>query len=214
MRDRLSGRRLAALAPESFALESDPPTASLPAAATKNRKGATQPLPPGVAAALRDFLPGKPVGVAVWPGSWAAEAAEMLRIDLGAAGVPYELPGPDGPLFADFHALRHTYVSQLARSGATVKQAQTLARHSKVELTIGRYAHTALPELGAAVDRLPELAAGQGAGIVDTVALTADQFATLAGLAVRGIVLGALLGETGSRVQPGVQPGGVKKPKK
>jgi hypothetical protein len=32
-------------------------------------------------------------------------------VDLEAAGIPCEVLGPDGPVFADFHAVRHTYVT-------------------------------------------------------------------------------------------------------
>ncbi len=64
--------------------------------------------------------------------------------------------------FADFHALRHTYLSQLGRSGASPKVMQMLARHSTVELTIGRYVHAGLFDLSSAVDRLPQLKIGTG----------------------------------------------------
>ena len=42
----------------------------------------------------------------------------MLRIDLKAAGIPYVIDGPDGPLHADFHSLRHATSAMLDRSGA------------------------------------------------------------------------------------------------
>jgi len=35
------------------------------------------------------------------------KGAGMLHLDLEAAGIPYAAEGPDGPLFADFHSLRH-----------------------------------------------------------------------------------------------------------
>src|SRR5262249_4616187 len=60
----------------------------------------------------------------------------------------------------DFHALRHTYVSLIVRSGASAKVAQELARHSTVQLTLGRYAHPALYDLTAAVNALPSLTSG------------------------------------------------------
>lgn len=105
----------------------------------------------------RRFQKGSPS----WPTScgWRVRSAEMLQIDLEAAGIPYVVEGPDGPLYADFHALRHTYITQLAMSGMPVKQAQALARHSNVNLTIGRYAHASLVELGEAVQKLPPLTA-------------------------------------------------------
>jgi hypothetical protein len=59
--------------------------------------------------------------------------------------------------YADFHAFRHTYISGIVASGASVKTAQTLARHSTVELTVGRYAHARLHDLQGAVESLPSL---------------------------------------------------------
>ena len=55
---------------------------------------------------------------------------------------------------ADFHALRHTYLSRLGRSGVSAKAMQKLARHSTVELTIGRYTHTNINDLGSAVQQM------------------------------------------------------------
>src|SRR5439155_13007923 len=114
-------------------------------------------LPAEVARALRGYLQNKPAAQRVWPGTWAEDAAEMLRIDLDAAGIPYEVPGPDGPLYADFHALRHSYIALLDRAGLTLKQAMQLARHSDPKLTMAVYGRAALHDLGAAVDRLPGL---------------------------------------------------------
>ena len=58
---------------------------------------------------------------------------------------------------ADFHSLRHSYLSRLGRSGASAKVMQKLARHSTVELTLGRYTHANLHDLAAAVDGMPRL---------------------------------------------------------
>jgi len=88
---------LATLTPESFGLDADPPTVTLPAEAAKNGRTAVQPLPPDLAAALRGYLAGRPAGKPVWPGTWHGKAADMLRLDLDAAGVPYAVEGPDGP---------------------------------------------------------------------------------------------------------------------
>jgi integrase len=151
---------LACLRPESFSLDAEPPVAVLGAAETKNRKGATQPLPPDLAAALRDYLTGRPDGAPLWPGSWWKKGAEMLRIDLDAAGIPYAIEGPDGPLYADFHALRHSYIALLEKSGATLKEAMQLARHSDPKLTMAVYGRAQLHDLGRAVERLPGLTAG------------------------------------------------------
>ena len=58
---------------------------------------------------------------------------------------------------SDFHALRHTFVSRLSRSGASAKAMQTLARHSTPELTLNRYAHASVYDLASAVNGLQPL---------------------------------------------------------
>jgi len=58
---------------------------------------------------------------------------------------------------ADFDALRHTFISNLARGGVHPKLAQDLARHSDVNLTLSRYSHTELEEQASAVASLPSL---------------------------------------------------------
>ena len=52
---------------------------------------------------------------------------------------------------ADFHALRHTFVSWLVASGAPVSVCQQLARHSTPTLTIGVYSHPTLADHRAAL---------------------------------------------------------------
>jgi integrase len=102
----LRASELASLTPGSFALDTEPPTVTVQAAHSKHRREDVLPLHPALVTALRPWLAGKPPGERVWPGKWAAHkrAGEMLRMDLQAAGIPYEVGGR----FADFHALRHT----------------------------------------------------------------------------------------------------------
>jgi hypothetical protein len=80
----------------------------------------------------------------------------MLRIDLEAAGIAYAVEGPDGPLYADFHALRHSYLTLGGRSGIDLRTLQELAGHSTPVLT-ARYSHRRLHDLAAAVEKLPPL---------------------------------------------------------
>ena len=77
--------------------------------------------------------------------------AMMLRAVLAAAGIPYETDSG----FADFHSLRHTFVSNLTRGGVHPKNAQKLARHSTITLTMDRYSHTVLGDLATELDVLP-----------------------------------------------------------
>src|SRR5262249_33077177 len=135
---------LASLTPGSFDLESDPPTVTLAARKNKSRKVKVQPLPADVAELLRAYLAGKPAGRPVGEGTgpWARDGrgAESLRPDLEAAGIPYAIAGPDGPLFADFHALRHTSLTLGGRAGIDLRTLQELAGHSTPTLT-ARYSH-------------------------------------------------------------------------
>src|SRR4029078_1488128 len=85
------------------------------------------------------------------------KAADMIRPDLEAAGIPFVVEGPDGARYADFHALRHSFIALLDRSGATLKEAMQLARHSDPKLTMAVYGRAQLHDLGEAVRRLPEL---------------------------------------------------------
>lgn len=148
------------LAPASFRLDDDPPVVLVPAAYTKNKQIAEQPLPSDVARVLRDYLASQPAGP-LWRGTgrWYAnhEGNDLIRADLAEAGIPYEVPGPHGTEFADFQCLRHSYVTNVVESGVSVKMAQTLARHSTPTLTIGRYAHVQRGEKGKAVERLANL---------------------------------------------------------
>src|SRR5262249_6835341 len=82
---------------------------------------------------------------------WAILAA--LRADLRVAGVEYE----NERGFADSHALRHTYITALAKSSAPVKIVQSLARHSTPVLTLGHYTHLGLYDQAPALDALPDL---------------------------------------------------------
>lgn len=62
----------------------------------------------------------------------------------------------------DFHALRHQFITNLARSGVSPKEAQVLARHSTITLTMDRYTHLGMVDLSSALDRLPSLPSSPG----------------------------------------------------
>jgi site-specific recombinase XerC len=121
---------LAALTPACFDLAGEVPTATLPVRADKSRRGKVQPLPADVAGLMRGYLDGRPAGAPVWPGGWGRRSAEMLRLDLAAAGISYAVDSPDGSLYADFHALRHTYLTLGGRAGIDLRTLQEPAEHS------------------------------------------------------------------------------------
>ena len=142
---------LASLTPERFDLAANPPTATVPAGYTKNGREAIQPLSAALAARLAPWL-GHPSRLAVPIFNMPDRTAEMIRVDLKAAGIEYETPSG----FADFQSLRGVYISNLVSSGASVKTCQVLARHSTPSLTIGLYAKASLHDIKGAVAGLPD----------------------------------------------------------
>jgi hypothetical protein len=63
----------------------------------------------------------------------------------------------DAERYADFHSLRHTTGSLLAASGVHPKVAQSLMRHSDINLTMSKYTHTLTGQEAQAVNSLPDL---------------------------------------------------------
>ena len=169
----LRASELASLTPASFDLAADMPTVTLEAAYSKHRREDVLPLHPDLAARLRQWLSErerqqddqrvtlslhraadvKPERL--FPGTWSERAYKMLRNDLEAAGIPYVTA--DG--IADFHSLRHTFISNLAACGIHPKLAQQLARHSTIALTMDRYTHLGLIDMNSALESLPNIAA-------------------------------------------------------
>ena len=75
----------------------------------------------------------------------------MVKKDLERVGIAYK--NEEG--VADFHAAgRHTHITQLLRNGCSVPEAQRLARHSDVRLTM-RYTHIGIQDQAKAVANLP-----------------------------------------------------------
>jgi integrase/recombinase XerD len=144
---------IASLKPDSFSFGSPSSFVRVKPAHVKNREPVKLLLRPDLAALLRDYIAERSPHEPVWGGTWSQDGAEMLRIDLKPAGIPYELDG----LFFDFHALRHQFISSLASAGVTPKMAQELARHSTITLTLDTYSHTSVNEQADALNRLPPL---------------------------------------------------------
>jgi Phage integrase family len=145
---------LRTLTPDQFRLDSSAPSVTGRSCYTKNGKEAVQPLALSLADRLRPWLATKAPGTPVFEGM-TQRTAEMLRVDLKAAGVPYETDSG----VADFHSLRGDFISYIVSSGASVKTCQTLARHSTPSLTIGIYAKASLHDINGAVENLPDLTA-------------------------------------------------------
>ena len=119
-------------------------TWTLPPIATKNRKGATLPLHPTLAAHLRVWF-AKLNRDTLFPGSWVKKrmAGKMLKRDLKRTDIPYVIGGK----FADFHSLRHTFITNLALAEVHPAKAQRLARHSTIALTMNVYTSLNIEDL-------------------------------------------------------------------
>ena len=165
---------LASLTPASFDLDADPPAVTVKAAYSKRRRDDRQPIRPDLADMLRLWLPHKPVKTPVFDAP--DKLPPMVRADMRRARASWIkavadrtqrrerrrsdfLAYIDGDgRVVDFHALRATYITMLVKSGASVKEAQELARHSDPKLTMNVYTKLGIHDLAGALDRLPATA--------------------------------------------------------
>jgi integrase len=127
-------------------------TVEVKAGYSKHRREDVLPLRPDTAAQLRGFLAGKLPGVQAF--NVPKKTAEMIRADLEAAGIVYV---DESGLYADFHSLRHDTGTLLADANVVPKVAQSLMRHSDINLTLSRYTHTLTGQGAQAVESLPDL---------------------------------------------------------
>jgi integrase len=163
---------LRSLTPWSFDT-GDAPTVKVAAAYSKRRREDVLPLRPETARDLASFLVVPEADQPIF--RIPEKPAEMMRADLDASREEWLSDAKsdsererrrktlflryadDAGRVADFHALRHTFISNLARSGIHPKLAQDLARHSDINLTMSRYSHTEMEERAVAVRRLPSV---------------------------------------------------------
>ncbi len=112
----------------------------------------------------------------LFPGTWATRAFKMFHLDLDVARTAwldeakgnvaewkqrsdstFLCPVDDAGRVADFHSLRHTFISNLVAGGVHPKLAQQLARHSSITLTMDRYSHVGLLDMNSALESLPTI---------------------------------------------------------
>ncbi len=164
---------LASLTPESFDLDADQPTITVKAAYSKHRREDVQPIRGDLAEALKPWLEGKPDGQPVF--ILPAKMSLAIRADLRRAKARWIRETPNRKerrerlgsdflayrdsegRYADFHCLRHSYVTALVKANVAPRAAQTLARHSTITLTMDRYSHLSMGDAAKALDALPSL---------------------------------------------------------
>jgi integrase/recombinase XerD len=173
---------LGSLTIRSLNLDGNPPTATVAASFSKRRREDTQVLHPDLVAQLKAWLATKPslkpdeplfpISGKV-PGGTDRKTHKMIHRDLAAAREIWidEASTDEGRAarvesdflsycdhsgrYADFHSLRHLFITRLEQAGISPKMAQTLARHSDIRLTLNVYTHVDLHDQTAAIQSLP-----------------------------------------------------------
>lgn len=123
---------------------------------SKHRKTDTLLLRPQLVEAQRPQLATKAPAALVFDMPNRHTVLRAFYADLRAAGIAQV---DESDKVVDFHALRHSFITALVQSGAAVKEAQELARHSTPLLTYGRYAHVTLNDTMRALNRMPDYSA-------------------------------------------------------
>lgn len=126
------------------------PTVTVRAMNSKRRKKDELALGAGLLPLLSAYTKGKKADELVFPEMPDQyNTARMLKADLVAAGVKYETKAGR----ADFHALRHTYVTNVERIAGISRETLEASRHSDPSLTL-RYAHGRLEEQQKLMDSI------------------------------------------------------------
>ena len=171
----LRAGELRSLTRASFHLEGDSPTVTVAAGYSKHRREDVLPIRPALAELLKSHLVNKaPAASAFDAPDDRRDFSDLFQADREAAGIVYR---DDAGRVCDFHALRHSFVSNLVAGGVHPKTAQSLARHGTIGLTMDRYAHRLVDNDAEALNVLPDLtipAVSEATG-TDGRAVTVDE---------------------------------------
>jgi integrase len=148
---------LAALTWGDLHLDAVMPFVQVRASTTKNGKPAVMRLHPEVVAALAKIKGESQPDDLVFR---CFPRIERFCRDLKKAGVAYQDASGQ---FADFHSLRKTFCTNLAKAGVPSRIAMALMRHSDRRLTDKIYTDENLLGTWSAFDALPNYTASQGA---------------------------------------------------
>jgi integrase len=155
---------IGSITPGSFDFSADPPTLTVKAGHSKRRRTDVIPLRQDLAERIGGWLQSQET--ALDQPLFRVDmrrTADMMKADLKRAEIPYI---DQHGRYADFHSLRHTFVSNLGKAGVSPKVAQSLARHSDINLTMNVYSHLELAEQAEAIKTLPPLPTGKTSAVV------------------------------------------------
>lgn len=130
-------------------LEEEKPFAIVRASTTKNSKVAPMALHPELVAVLRAIKAESQPDELVFK---KFPRIERFKRDLIKAGIPYQ---DTLGRFADFHALRNTLCTNLAKANVPRRTAMSVMRHSDGKLTDKIYTDVNLLGIESAIDVLP-----------------------------------------------------------
>ncbi len=139
----------------SFNFTSKPPTVTVASGKSKNRKERTNPISEELAADLMEYMALFLPNAKAFQGMHKNRiGAKMLRMDLEAAGIPYQ---DECGQVRDFHSLRKTFGTRLARNGVPLAVAQILLDHTDPKLTANHYTMIVMDDKATAIAKLPTL---------------------------------------------------------
>ncbi len=150
----------------SFNFEANPATVHVKPADTKGKRPADLILMKETAELLQEFLSNKETKDKAFSMPHKSNYADMLLADLAETektdesgniivkAIPYS---DDAGRDIDFHALRHTFITNLALAKVHPAVAQKLARHSNIELTMKYYTHVLYKSEVEAIEALHSL---------------------------------------------------------
>jgi integrase len=144
---------MAGLEPDDLHLQGEKPFVNVRASTTKNHQQAVIALHPDLVAELRLHVATLPANTSkIFSG--VMPTMKRFKADLIAAGI--EFINAKG-YRADFHSLRHTLATNLARAGTAPRVAMEIMRHSDMRLTAKTYTDAGLLPVADAVLKLPSL---------------------------------------------------------
>jgi len=144
---------LAALERRDLHLEGEKPFVNVRASTTKNHQQAVIALHPELVEALRSHVANLPAGASILF-SGVMPTMKRFKADLKAADIAFMTVTGHR---ADFHSLRHTLATNLARAGTAPRVAMEIMRHSDMRLTAKTYTDAGLLPVADAVLNLPFL---------------------------------------------------------
>lgn len=144
---------LRTITPARCRLDTLPNRIVVGAAYAKSRKERGCDIRPQLARRLRDYIERNHIAqdkpILPLP---SQQTAKIMRIHLKAAGIPFK---DERGAVLDFHALRHTFATTVARS-TDLETARQLAGHSNVTTT-ARYLHSTPKLQRDALEKLPDI---------------------------------------------------------